>query len=298
MKPRLWKETLCRGRFRYPRTGAWHEVTQRDTREARDNLRAVVRKGRVVPATWEHGEMELSSPEEWRRNYARECFGKVVDAKLATAEDVRRGIASKVGNLLTCIECHTEDDARRLKRGGYVSPKVVRGYEDTDGANYTGTFICHVGATPTPVQWTQRPFELSSTRPNEALCLAFPLELMEATMRSDPLAGDDDEDTEGSEGNVWDDVLAALQRCGLSITDEVSSPEELLDAITADPLFKNGADATATPGTSAPMLMSAYGAAPAPRPSTGYQPTKRELDVARVVTGRMTIEQFNKKYPD
>jgi hypothetical protein len=56
---------------------------------------------------------------------------------------------------------YTADDAERLRRTKYVSPRVDVDYLDPNGREWPGYSIGHVAATPRPIQLRQRPVMLS-----------------------------------------------------------------------------------------------------------------------------------------
>lgn len=171
---RLWKETLLPGTQVDAKSKRPFTISDADVLDARRNISRMVKKGRRIPLVWEHVNVEESDEDDWKARYAKHTFGWVGGAKLSTAEDVRSGLASRAGTLLVRHDVHDDKDVEQLKRTGYVSPKIYRGYLDSQGEPYSGVTVAHIAASPTVCQWWQAPFshELSAT---DALCLTYEL---------------------------------------------------------------------------------------------------------------------------
>lgn len=166
----IWKETLLPGTQVDHKTKRTFTITSTDVRAGERNINRMVRKGRNIPLVFEHLDVEECDPEEWKANYARNTFGKVGGARLSTADDVAAGVATKPGTLLVRHDIYDEDSAQAVRRAGYVSPKIYRGYLDSQGEEYSGLTVAHIAATPTACQFWQKPFELSES---DALYLSY-----------------------------------------------------------------------------------------------------------------------------
>lgn len=156
----IWKEVLCLGRNMDPKTGRWFEITPRKVADAHKNLQKMKSRGVPVPATWEHQDIEAEDAPldadgiaEWKRNYARYTFGHISDSRI-----------NDRGNLDMLHDVRDDEDAHRLLKVKFVSPKIYPSYSDSGGGIYNGTTVAHVAATPTPVQHAQRPWELSDSQ--------------------------------------------------------------------------------------------------------------------------------------
>lgn len=168
----VWKETLLPGTMVDPKTRRTFTITDKEVLESRRNLNRMVRKGLNIPLVWEHQDVEENDDEEWKANYARNTFGRVGGAKIASQLDVDAGIATRLGTLLVRHDVHEEKDAKQLSRTGYVSPKLYKGgYLDSTGEEFMGCTIAHIASTPSAVQFWQKPFmELSA---DDALYLSY-----------------------------------------------------------------------------------------------------------------------------
>lgn len=267
----LWKETLLAGEQIDARSKKRFRITPNDVKAALRNMRRMVDKGRNIPLVYEHQDVEECDPEEWKAHYARNTFGRVGGARLSTLEDVNAGLANQVGSLLVRHDVYSEEDAKAVKRAGYVSPKIYRDYLDSQGEEYDGLTVAHVAATPTACQFWQKPFELSD---GDAFYLAYPMEReefaeipsvpapeeectdyakafleyldaleMSATEEESPVADDKEESGEkeekgenggGGKGKkTLMDVIKALRDTGMSIPDEVEDETGLIIAIKA-----------------------------------------------------------------
>ena len=212
---RVWKEVLCVGRHR-DASGRWHEFTRRDIQHALTNARTMLSRGLSIPAIWEHQPIEVgdrprTSAEiaEWKRNYARNCFGHIADARI-----------NGRGNLDLLHEVPDSQDAERLRKVRFASPKVYPSYSDQRGGEYRGTTIAHVAATPTPVQFWQRPFELSRS---EALYLSYTMPDEDKDKKK--------KDGEGEGGSELSKLIEALKDHGMTIPEEVKDLSGLIIAV-------------------------------------------------------------------
>ena len=158
----VWKETLLPGTMVDPKTKRQFTVTPEEVATGHKNLKRMYSKGLNVPSIWEHLDVEENDDEEWKANYARNTFGRVGDSKISKVRDVEAGIASRPGTLLVRFDVHDEKDAEQLKKTGFVSPKIYKsGYLDSQGEEYEGLTVAHIAASPTVVQWWQKPFKMS-----------------------------------------------------------------------------------------------------------------------------------------
>lgn len=256
---RVWKEVLLPGRQR-DRFGNWFTVRPRDVRRAAANVAKMLSRGVPVPTVWEHQDVEAGDDAEYRARYAKHTFGSIAGQRL-----------NGRGALELLHDVPDPNDAAQLAKTRFVSPKLYRGYSDSQGGEYRGTTIAHVAATPTPVQYWQRPFELSR---GQALYLSY-------TPGGRPMADENDDDKGGKKDDkpkpgsaggksTLADVIAALKEKGWNIPDEVQDEAGLVIAIKAgDGLGDDDDDLDAeldaagagTPadtgaGGGAPMLMS------------------------------------------
>lgn len=271
---RIWKEVLLPGRQR-DAAGNWFSFTRRDVHAARKNIAKMLSRKVPVPCVWEHLDVEAGDPEEWRARYARHTFAHVAGHRINAR-----------GALELLHDVPDPKDVEQLLKTRFVSPKVYpSGYSDSRGGEYAGATIAHVAATPTPVQFWQRPFQLSRAG---ALFLSYSPEgrtVAEETKKPDG---------EGGGGDLAA-LIAALRETGMNIPDEVQDIKCLIIAVKASggagggddldldeempepdgdepPPDPNRAGMTGTeaapPG---PMMMSATQAAPL------VGPTRRDL---------------------
>ncbi len=265
----IWKEVLCRGSQR-DRFGRWFSVTPRTIADAHRNAKTMFARGVPLPLCWEHQDgIEASSTPtrgeaaalaEWKRKYAKYCFGHAGDVRL-----------NHRGNLELRHDVPDPADAKQLLKVKFCSPKLYPSYSDSRGGEYAGTTIAHVAATPTPVQSWQLPYELSRTG---ALYLSYSPEGStvpdETPDDKGKGKGKESKDERGELGKLID----ALREKGLNIPDEVKDLSGLIIAVKASPECgakddlgpepapaEDGTmpptDTAGAPGGSAPMLMSA-----------------------------------------
>lgn len=271
----LWKEVLVPGRFR-DRHGDWFAYSPRQIAQAARNVGRMLSRGVPIPCIWEHVGVEANSPDDVKARYAKHTFGHVAGRRIngrGALELLHRGTDVR--------------DRDQLLKTRFVSPKVYPGYSDSRGGEYRGPTVAHVAATPTPVQWTQRPFELSR---GKALFLSYTPEDAMADDADTGKKGGDDEGAGkkgGSGGGATSggkktiaDVIEALRSIGMNIPDEATDEAGLIIAIKAggsagldddggDDLddLTGGASGTTAAGGGAPMLMSDARAEPLRRHS-------------------------------
>lgn len=254
------KEILTPGEVFDPKTQQWYTFTDEDVRTGARNLSIMFEKGRRPPAVWEHQNVEVGDPDEWKANYAKYTFGYLGPGRVSTLADVRKGIASRVGTLIARHDVFDKKDARQLKRLK-VSPKLYRGYRDSDGTEYSGCVPVHSAATPSPCQFQQAPFkfdiELSSATaffvsyasdvtPSAPSCPLHDWRNRGITLSTTkperrPMA-DETEDTgkkkkDDSEGGVnaeVEAVIKALRAKGLVISDKVKTLNDLVIAVESN----------------------------------------------------------------
>lgn len=271
MAEEIWKDVLYPGR-QCDRWGQWFTVTRRDTQAALHNCEKMIRRGWRIPCVWEHQPdaepQHLSSASDRLANYARHTFGEITGAKVDP-----RGVL--------WLRHRVEDpkDVEQLRKTKFVSPKLYPSYSDSRGGQYRGATIAHVAATPTPVQFWQRPFQLSR---KNAIYFSYSPE-------GSKMADENDGGKKGGEGGGSGElgrVLSALKELGIN-PGSPSNWGELcigLEAIAAnqgggdgggddlDDILDDDADGTGTEvdtGMAAgggmgggPMLMSAKRAEP------------------------------------
>ena len=248
---------------------------------------------------WEHQDIEAADapPDadavaEWKRAYARYTFAFIGDSRINDS-----------GNLELRHDNVAERDAEQLKRVRSVSPKIYDGYCDSRGGEYEGTTVAHVAATPTPVQYWQKPWELSDS---DALYLSYAppekpvpcppysdsfeallddldagleLSTTDAPDEGEPVADEKDDKPKGDgEGGDFAALVKALKAKGISISDRVKDMAGLIIAIESNggaseaPVeddLDNGNpddDVTTTPaGGAPPMMMSTFDTDPKKR---------------------------------
>lgn len=212
MGVRVWKEVLCLGR-QQDRHGRRFTFTRQDIQDAYRNCRKMLGRGIFIPCCWEHqstAEPRFLSRDEAVAAYAKHTFGGIVDARI-----------NDRGNLECLHDVPDTRDAHQLVKTRFVSPKVYPSYSDSRGGKYRGTTIGHVAATPTPVQYWQRPFELSQA---DAIYLSY-------TPEGD-MAKEDTDDKGGGNSDLQD-LIEALRGAGMTIPDEVADLKHLVIAIKA-----------------------------------------------------------------
>lgn len=218
----VWKEVLCRGRQCDAR-GYWFEIGAKDIRDGLRNAKLMLSRGVPVPGVWEHQDIEAShiplddaqKLAEWKRRYAKYTFGHVAGARV-----------NDRGNLDLAFHVPDEADRKQLAKSKFVSPKLYPSYSDSRGGRYAGTTVAHVAATPTPVQFWQRPFGVELSRAG-ALYLSF-------TPGAD--MADETETVEGEEASGKGEMgalIEALRGAGLNIPDEVKDIAGLIIAVKA-----------------------------------------------------------------
>jgi len=218
----VWKEVLCRGRQCDAR-GFWFEIGAKDIRDGLKNAKLMLSRGVPVPGVWEHQDIEAShiplddaqKLAEWKRRYAKYTFGHVAGARV-----------NDRGNLDLGFAVPDPADRKQLAKSKFVSPKLYPSYSDSRGGRYAGTTVAHVAATPTPVQFWQRPFAVELSR-NDALYLSF-------TPGAD--MADENEWVDGEEASGKGEMgalIEALRSAGMNIPDEVKDIAGLIIAVKA-----------------------------------------------------------------
>lgn len=248
--PSVWKEVLLPGTQCGP-DGVPYTFRRADILAARRNCAKMLSRRVPLPCVWEHVDVEAGDPDAWKARYAKYTFGHIGAARI-----------NGRGALELRHDVPDPKDVAQLRKTKYVSPKVYPSYSDSRGGQYHGTTIAHVAATPTPVQFWQRPFELSQ---RGALYLSY---LPEGS----PVADEPKKDDEPKGGTAdaageLSELIEALRAKGLTISDRVSTIPELLIAIESSGDIGGGDDPddldltpdksadTASAGA-APMLMS------------------------------------------
>lgn len=252
MATRIWKDVLHPGR-QCDSSGRWFAFHHRHIARAHHNVQRMLSRGVPIPCVWEHQDIEAGDTAAAKAAYARHTFGHIAGSR------VRGGV------LELLHEVPDSKDVRQLAKTRFVSPKVYPGYSDSRGGEYRGTTIAHVAATPTPVQFWQRPFQLSRRKP---LYLSYRFEGQTVA---------DEKEDEGTEtgtvdGGQFQALVEALRESGLNIPDEVtdiggliiavkaSSDAEPMDDFDDKPVDEDddllGEDASVAPGDAPPLVMS------------------------------------------
>jgi hypothetical protein len=216
----IWKEVLCRGRQCDAR-GYWFEIGARDIRDGLRNAKLMLSRGVPVPGVWEHQDIEAShiplddaqKLAEWKRRYAKYTFGHVAGARV-----------NDRGNLDLGFRVPDPADRKQLAKSKFVSPKLYPSYSDSRGGRYAGTTVAHVAATPTPVQFWQRPFAVELSRTN-TLYLSF-------TPGASDMADENETEEGGGKGEMGA-LIEALRGAGMNIPDEVKDIAGLIIAVKA-----------------------------------------------------------------
>ena len=249
----VWKDVLHPGRSVLP-DGRKVNFTAEHSRNAHANLQRMIAKGLTVPCCWEHQPgaepVELSADEQLA-NRSKLLFGAIVGSKV-----------DRNGVLWARHEIYKPEDAEHLSQSRQkVSPKLVPGYRDQTGEKYYGPTVTHVAATPTPVQYWQKPFELSDS---DALYLSYSPEGEEVPTET--------ETPDGGNGDL-NKLIEALKGAGMRIPDEVNDIPGLIIAVKASggepdgdegddlndedfELDAESADPQMTPGGGMPVVMS------------------------------------------
>jgi len=255
----VWKETLLPGRMYDPKTGRPFTISERMVRQAHRNFRKMLERGVPVPQVFEHVSLEAGDPDEWRANYAKHCFGHVGDARLSTHEDVAAGLATFPGTLLLRHDVADPADVERLKKCKFVSPKIrPAGWMDSKGGTYEGAVLTHTALTPSPVQFWQRPFQLSADEAVYLSCVldappeetpvcpgyaqaftdwldAIELSATDAPDEEPPVAEETKEpEAKGDEGGDFAALVKALRARGINIPDRVKDMAHLITAVEAN----------------------------------------------------------------
>ena len=115
-----------------------------------------------VPCCWEHVPAEAGDELSWRSTYAKSVFGFIKGARV-----------NDRGGLDLELDVKDPKDFAQLGKTKYVSPKIYPSYRDSRGNSYVGTTIAHLAATPSPVQFHQRPFDLSMTSAGPVLLSTY-----------------------------------------------------------------------------------------------------------------------------
>lgn len=285
---RLWKEVLCRGR-QQDRFGRWFTVDGGRIQESFRNANKMLERGVPIPCIWEHQQFEAKDADnpEKKARYAKLTFAHVGGARI-----------NDRGNLELRHDCSDPADVKQLRKVRYVSPKLCgAGYEDSRGGKYHGTTIAHVAATPTPVQFWQRPFEFSR---DQAFYLSYTPEDAAMAKEDDEGKGGKPKGDEGDGNSELGSVIDALREKGITVPDEVIDWTGLVIAIKAsggsksdDDLGLDDDDTTATtaaPG--APMLMSEERSKPL---RTRDQKTAASRIRSLYKSGRITRDVATKK---
>lgn len=188
---------------RRDRYGRWFEFSDADIRDAHENIQKMLKRGVPIPLVFEHVDLEAGDDDEWRANYARHCFGHAGGSRI-----------SKAGSLEVRHDVVDPEDVKRLRKCKFVSPKIRPGWWDSKGGEYTGATVTHIALTPSPVQYNQKPFELSDA---DGLFLSYadsapaiaPGQESSGAEKPPPCPGQD----------WWDDWLAGLGPVELSATE-------------------------------------------------------------------------------
>ncbi len=244
---------LCLG-WQQDRFGRWFKVGRGTIGEAYRNSKLMLSRGVPVPCVWEHQKFEAKDADdpEKKAAYAKLTFAHIGGARL-----------NDRGNLELRHDGPDPDDLKQLRKTRYVSPKLCSaGYEDSRGGRYRGATIAHVAATPTPVQFWQRPFEFSRGE----FYLSYTPEGSTVAKEKEGKPGD-----EGDASGDLNALIEALRAKGMTISDRVTDLPGLIIAVessggTSSPTDDLGLDDEEGGGTAAaagaPMLMSEERAAP------------------------------------
>jgi len=217
----IWKDILHPGTQR-DRFGVEFTITAADCRRAKHNLEKMLARGVRVPLCWEHqptaNPVEGSDPADRLADYAKHTFGEVRAARVDPS-----------GVLWAAHEVPDEADRRQLLKTKFVSPKLFPSYSDSRGGEYRGTTVGHVAATPTPVQFWQKPFELSA---GGELYLSYTPD--EGAPVADDKKPDDKKPEGGAGGGDLSALIKALKAHGLNIPDGVDDLAKLTLVVQAN----------------------------------------------------------------
>lgn len=226
----IWKDILHPGTQR-DRYGVEFTITPADCRRAKHNLEKMLARGVRVPLCWEHqptaNPVEGSDPADRLAAYAKHTFGEVRAARVDPS-----------GVLWAAHQVDDPKDREQLKKTKFVSPKLFPSYSDSRGGEYRGTTVGHVAATPTPVQFWQKPFELSA---GGELYLSYTPD--EGATVADEKKPDEKKPEGGAGGGDLSALIKALKGRGLVIPDGVDDLGKLTLVVLA-----NGPAAAPAPG--------------------------------------------------
>lgn len=249
----VWKEALCLGEHR-DRYGRRLKFDRPYLREFHANAARLLSRGVPVPCVWEHQAVDAGSPAARLAAYAKYTFGHLAGVRF-----------NDRGNVDLGLEVPDPADRQQLAKTRFVSPKILNGFRDSAGGVYRGPVVGHLAATPTPVQFGQRPFQLSK---GQTLYLSFTPE--GSTVADDADKGGDKGGAGKGTGGDLSALIDALREKGMTIPDEVSDIPGLIIAVKAgagsgggdadldndDDVDLDGDTAAAPGGGGAPMLMS------------------------------------------
>lgn len=232
------KDVLYAGTWRLA-DGTKFTATPADLRNAVEQGNRMLAEGIPAPWCWEH---DLTAyPVKLSENawFARGYFGKTLGYSLGKTE---------YGE---CVEmrgeCFDAQDADQFERVAKVSPMVVRDYTDDTGKVWPGLTICHVAATPKPIQRKQNPpriepaaVALSAKNRGRSYCLGqltrekdMPNEVPKPNPKDGADSGDPDakdktnESSPGDEVTIDKELLDLFAQAGWMLGDGVRDVEDL-----------------------------------------------------------------------
>ncbi len=251
----------------------------------------MIGRGVRVPCVWEHqpgaDPIELSRGDKLA-NYVKHSFGEIRDARV-----YGKGVLWLEHEIYDPADAATPQ-LKRLQ----VSPKLYPGFSDSRGGEYRGAVVGHVAATPSPVQFWQKPFELSQ---GTALFLSYgnvgpdmAKELDEEMPEEVETPEVEPEETPvGGRSAELAALVDALREYGINIPDECEDLKHVIIAIKAakggqgavDGMPASAGDQQTAPSAGPPMMMSDR------RAVASHQKAQRKCMVADVkalyATGRI-----------
>lgn len=148
-----WKETLLPGE-QVTANGTRFTVLGRHIIEAHRNLQRFKQLKLPVAVAMEHQPIWPDDDAAYRERFARAVVGHVIDSRVSSR-----------GTLETLLQID-DADVQQARKCRYVSPTIhLSGWFDSYGRRFSGCCPTMIAITPVPIQYRQKPFELSTAGP-------------------------------------------------------------------------------------------------------------------------------------
>lgn len=216
-----WKDVWYPGKWTVtdPLTGEYRNVTYTAADLARgvENARGLLAKQYPIPLCWVHDKDNVPRPaSQLAADIAartRETFGQVKDIRLHPG-----------GHVEALLSGDDDADLAQLAKVKFVSAQVHPGWTDPDEQRWEGSVLTHVAATARPIQYRQRPFQMS----------ADPGPVWLSSFEGKDMATEDDAGTEDTTADACPPaIIDALRESGMTIPDEAKTVNEVVVAIKA-----------------------------------------------------------------